>query len=88
MNTHGTMQDARLVETEVVVPKPKRFVRETLVMPDGYQCDWYYVDTPPSVMVIPVTPDRRARPGPPVPAQPEELQPGVPGRDCQRRRGA
>lgn len=59
MKTHGTMQDARLVETEVVVPKPKRFVRETLVMPDGYQCDWYYVDTPPSVMVIPVTQDRR-----------------------------
>lgn len=58
MKTHGTMQDARLVATEVVVPRPKRFVRETLVMPDGYQCDWYYVDTPPSVMVIPVTQDR------------------------------
>lgn len=55
----GTMQDARLVETEVLVPKPKRFVREALVMPDGYECDWYYVDTPPSVMVVPVTADRR-----------------------------
>lgn len=43
----GTMQDARLLETEVLVPKPKRFVRETLVMPDGYQCGWYYVDTRP-----------------------------------------
>ena len=59
MNVHGTMQDAHLVETEVVVPRPKRFIRETLVMPDGYKCDWYYVDTPPSVMVIPVTRDRR-----------------------------
>jgi 8-oxo-dGTP pyrophosphatase MutT (NUDIX family) len=55
----GTMQDARLIETEVLVPKPKRFVREALVMPDGYECDWYYVDTPPSVMVVPLTADRR-----------------------------
>jgi len=54
----GTMQDARLIETEVLVPKPKRFVREALVMPDGYECDWYYVDTPPSVMIVPVTADR------------------------------
>jgi ADP-ribose pyrophosphatase len=53
----GTMRDARLIETEILVPKPKRFVRETLVMPDGYQCDWYYVDTPPSVMVVPLTED-------------------------------
>jgi hypothetical protein len=38
----GTMKDARLIETEILLPKPKRFVRETLVMPDGYECDWYY----------------------------------------------
>jgi ADP-ribose pyrophosphatase len=55
----GTMQDARLVQTEVLLPKPKRFVREALVMPDGYECDWYYVDTPPSVMVVPVTVGRQ-----------------------------
>jgi ADP-ribose pyrophosphatase len=53
--TGGTMKDARLVQTEILLPKPKRFVREALVMPDGYACDWYYVDTPPSVMVVPVT---------------------------------
>jgi 8-oxo-dGTP pyrophosphatase MutT (NUDIX family) len=53
----GTMKDARLIETEILLPKPKRFVREALVMPDGYACDWYYVDTPPSVMIVPVTPD-------------------------------
>jgi ADP-ribose pyrophosphatase len=51
----GTMKDARLVETEVLLPRPKRFVRETLAMPDGHEFDWYYVDTPPSVMVVPVT---------------------------------
>jgi ADP-ribose pyrophosphatase len=50
-----SMKDARLLETEILVPKPKRFVRETLEMPDGYQCDWYYVDTPPSVMIVPLT---------------------------------
>jgi ADP-ribose pyrophosphatase len=55
----GTMKDARLVETEILLPKPKRFVREALVMPDGYECDWYYVDTPPSVMIVPVTADRQ-----------------------------
>jgi ADP-ribose pyrophosphatase len=56
-NAHGTMQDAEIIETEILLPRPKKFVRESLVMPDGYECDWYYVDTPPSVMVIPVTQD-------------------------------
>jgi len=52
-----SMKDARVLETEILVPKPKRFVREALEMPDGYQCDWYYVDTPPSVMIVPLTAD-------------------------------
>jgi len=55
----GTMKDAELVETEILLPKPKRFVREALVMPDGYECDWYYVDTPASVMIVPVTASRQ-----------------------------
>jgi len=50
-----SMKDARILETEVLLPKPKKFVRELVEMPDGYRCDWYYTDTPPSVMVIPVT---------------------------------
>jgi 8-oxo-dGTP pyrophosphatase MutT (NUDIX family) len=49
------MASARLVETEVLLPRPKKFVREALVMPDGYELDWYYIDTPASVMVVPVT---------------------------------
>ena len=52
-----SMKDARLLEREILLPKPKRFVRETLEMPDGYQCDWYYVDTPSSVMIVPLTSD-------------------------------
>jgi hypothetical protein len=50
------MKDARLIQTEVLLPKPKRSVRETLIMPDEYEC---YVDTPPSVMLIPVTEDQQ-----------------------------
>lgn len=53
----GSMADAVLVTKEIILPKPKRFVREALVMPDGYQVDWYYVDTPPSVLIVPVTAD-------------------------------
>jgi ADP-ribose pyrophosphatase len=54
----ASMADARIIETEILLPKPKRFVRELVQMPDGYRCDWYYVDTPPSVMIIPLTADR------------------------------
>src|SRR5215469_11646974 len=53
----ASMADARIIETEILLPKPKKFVRELVQMPDGYQCDWYYVDTPPSVMIVPVTAD-------------------------------
>jgi ADP-ribose pyrophosphatase len=51
----GKMSDAQLIETEVILPKPKRFVREALAMPDGFKIDWYYIDTPGSVMVVPIT---------------------------------
>jgi ADP-ribose pyrophosphatase len=53
----ASMKDACIVETEVLLPKPKKFVRELVQMPDGYRCDWYYVDTPPSVMIVPLTSD-------------------------------
>ena len=51
------MKDAKVLDTEVITSAPKRFVRERLVMPDGYETDWYFVDTPPSVLVVPVTAD-------------------------------
>jgi ADP-ribose diphosphatase len=51
------MQDAKVAETEVITEAPKRFVREHIVMPDGYETDWYFVDTPPSALVVPVTAD-------------------------------
>jgi ADP-ribose diphosphatase len=49
------MEDGRLLSREVIVPSPKRFIRETLEMPDGAEIDWYYIDAPASVMVVPVT---------------------------------
>lgn len=53
----NSMKDATLVKSEILLPKPKRFMKEVLRMPDGHEIDWYYVDTPPSVMVVPVTAD-------------------------------
>lgn len=56
---HGwrtSLQDAEVADTEILLDGPKRFVRETLVMPGGEKLDWYYVDTPASVMVVPVLP--------------------------------
>lgn len=51
------MRDGELVKSEELLAKPKRFMRELLRMPDGFDLDWYYVDTPASVMVVPVTAD-------------------------------
>ncbi len=50
-----SMRDAELVTTTVLLDRPKRFVCEILRMPDGNEIDWYYADTPESVMVVPVT---------------------------------
>lgn len=49
------MKDAKLMQREIMLAKPKKFVRELLRMPDGHEIDWYYVDTPRSVMVVPLT---------------------------------
>lgn len=49
-----TLADAQTVHTEILLESPKRFVREQLRMPDGEMLDWYYQDTPASVLVVPV----------------------------------
>lgn len=53
----ASMAEGRVLRSEVIVAKPKRFVREDLLMDDGFEIDWYYMDTPPSVMVVAVTED-------------------------------
>lgn len=50
-----SMKDADIIDREVITKAPKRFVRERVQMPDGYTTDWFFVDTPPSVLVVPVT---------------------------------
>lgn len=57
MSWVAKMKDATLLSSEVLVEKPKRFVRELLRMPDGEEIEWYFADTTPSVMVVPVTKD-------------------------------
>ncbi|HEX5402421.1 MAG TPA: NUDIX hydrolase [Pseudonocardiaceae bacterium] len=57
MQSELSMSEAVVVESELLVDKPKRFVREVVRMPDGLTIDWYYVDTPSSVVVLPVTED-------------------------------
>lgn len=56
---HGSMADAELLNTEILLAKPKRVVREDLQMPDGQVIDWYFMDTPASVMVVPITDDNQ-----------------------------
>lgn len=52
-----SMEYARLLGQEVLARGPKRIVRDDLEMPDGTVIDWYYVDTPPAVMIVPITAD-------------------------------
>jgi ADP-ribose pyrophosphatase len=57
---HGwrtSMADAEVADTEYLLEEPKRFVHQRLLMPDDVKLDWYYVDTPPSVLVVPVLAD-------------------------------
>lgn len=56
-NWTAKMRDAELVESEVILDSPKRWVREQLRMPDGAVIDWYFTDNPPSVVVVPLTAD-------------------------------
>jgi ADP-ribose pyrophosphatase len=49
------MRDAELLSSNVLVEAPKRFTHDVLRMPDGEVIDWYYVDTTPSVMIVPIT---------------------------------
>lgn len=51
------MRDAEILSTDVVLAKPKRWVHELLRMPDGQEIDWYFTDTAPSVVVVPITAD-------------------------------
>lgn len=52
------MSHGKLISTEVIFSKfGKKFVKEDLLMPDGNKLDWYYLDTPKSSIIVPITPD-------------------------------
>jgi ADP-ribose pyrophosphatase len=53
--TPVSMEHATIANREYLVNGPKRMVREDVVMPDGTVIDWYYIDNPPSVMIVPIT---------------------------------
>jgi ADP-ribose pyrophosphatase len=55
MSGASGMKNAELLNRRMLLDAPKRFVHESLRMPDGAQVEWFYVDTPGSVMVVPVT---------------------------------
>ena len=50
-----SMKDSEILRSEVIVAKPKKFIREDIRMPDGVEIDWYFMDTPASVMVVAAT---------------------------------
>jgi ADP-ribose diphosphatase len=54
-----SLRDAKLLSREVLLASPKTLVHEVLEISDGSRVDWYYVDTPSSVMIVPVTSDHR-----------------------------
>ena len=53
------MRNATLLETNVILHSPKRIVHEKLRMPDGKIVDWYYIDSPQSIIVVPITREGR-----------------------------
>lgn len=52
-----SMKDSEILRSKVIVAKPKKFIREDIRMPDGVEIDWYFMDTPASVMVVAATED-------------------------------
>ena len=52
------MENSKVIKRKIIFHKyAKRFVKETLKVADGSLMDWYYLDSPKSVVVVPITPD-------------------------------
>jgi 8-oxo-dGTP pyrophosphatase MutT (NUDIX family) len=52
------MRDARILSTELLVDSFKKVVKEELEFEAGDVQDWIYIDSPKSVMVAALTPDK------------------------------
>lgn len=55
----ASLRNVKVLETKMLGSKHKKIVQETIELEDGFVCDWIHVDTPQSVMIIALTPDRR-----------------------------
>lgn len=49
------MRNSKILEKNIILKTPKRIVHEKLKLDDGNLIDWYYFDTPQSVMIVPVS---------------------------------
>lgn len=50
------MQNAKTISIETLASGPnKRFLKEQLELDDGARIEWYFMDTPASAMVVPLT---------------------------------
>ena len=48
------MNKVNITEREVIVDTPKRFLRKEIRLKGGREIDWHYLNTPESVIVIPI----------------------------------
>lgn len=55
----ASMRDAKIVKKELLVSRFKKVVQERLRFSDGSEEDWIYLDSPQSVMVVAVTPEKK-----------------------------
>lgn len=55
----ASMRDATVTDTKLLVNSFKKVVEETITFPDGQKDRWVYLDSPKSIMVIAVTPERQ-----------------------------
>lgn len=55
----ASLRNVKLLETKLLGNKHKKIVQETIELEDGFVCDWIHVDTPRSVMIVALTPERQ-----------------------------
>ncbi len=55
----SSMRDAKVTDKTLLVDSFKKVVQETIVFPDGQEDQWIYLDSPKSIMVIAVTPEKK-----------------------------
>lgn len=52
------MRDAKVLSTELIGNKFKKVIKEQIELPDGLTFDWIYLDSPKSIVVVALTPEK------------------------------